>query len=146
LGVEVHSEVIPLVNRQENGRMTKRITPSPNESERSEAIAAPVGKERSSKELLVPRLLASLISLTVVGLGIMAVLTQHYYGRTSKLGSAEVSLDGAAAVGMGVATVFLGLVPLALWFPSKRPALAWAVASISAAAVCFCISIYGVKP
>lgn len=125
--------------------MTKWNTPSTNESEGSEAMAAPVSKERSPKEMLVPRLLASLISLTVVGLGIMAVLTQHYYGRTSKLGGAEVSLDGAAAVGMGVATVFLGLVPLALWFPSKRPALAWAVACISAAAISFCISIYGAK-
>ena len=125
--------------------MTKQNIPSPNESERLQAMASRVRKERSSKEMLVPRLLASLITLTVVGLGIMAVLTQHYYGRTSKLGGAEVSLDGSAAVGLGVATIFLGLVPLTLWFPSKRPALVWAVVCISAAAISLYTSIYGAK-
>ena len=125
--------------------MTKRNIPSPKERERSQAMAAPVGRERSAKELLVPRLLLTLIILTVVGLGTMAVLTQHYYGKTSKLGGVEVSLDGGAAVGMGVATIFLGLVPLALWFPRKWPALAWAVVCISVAAVSFYISIYGAK-
>jgi cell division protein FtsW (lipid II flippase) len=125
--------------------MTKRNIPSTNERDRLETMATPVCKEHSSKGMLIPRLLASLISLTVVGLGIMAVVTQHYYGRSSKHGNAEVSLDGAAAVGMGVATVFLGLVPLALWFRSKRPALAWAVVCISVAAIAFCTVIYGAK-
>ncbi len=105
----------------------------------------PANEGPGTKKMLVPRLLASLISVSIVGLGMLAVVTQHYYGRTSKLGGAEVSLDGAAAVGMGAATVFLGLVPLALWFPSKRPALAWAIVWICAAAVVFYISIYGAK-
>ena len=125
--------------------MTEQHEPKPNESARSEAVVAPVGTGPGSQEMLVPRLLATLISLTIVALGLMAVFTQHYYGRTSKLGGAEVSLDGAAAVGMGVATVFLGLLPLAFWFPNKRPALVWAVVCIFAAAVAFYISIYGVK-
>ena len=119
--------------------MTERKSPSMND------MVAPVRRERSSKKMLVPRLLASLISLTVVGLGMLAVLTQHYYGRTSKLGGAEVSLNGSAAVGMGVATVFLGLVPLALWFPSKRPALVFAVVCMSGAAISFYVAIYGAK-
>jgi hypothetical protein len=112
----------------------------PNPSE-----VAPVNKQPGTQKMLLPRLLASLISLTVVALGMLAIVTQHYDGRTSKLGGAEVSLDGAAAVAMGAATVFLGLVPLAVWFPGKRPALAWAVVWISAAAVTFCISVYGAK-
>jgi hypothetical protein len=112
----------------------------PNPSE-----VAPVNKEPGAQKMMVPRLLASLISLTVVAVGMLAVMTQHDYGRTSKLGGAEVSLDGAAAVAMGAATVFLGLVPLALWFPSKRPASAWAVVWISAAAATFCISVYGAE-
>jgi hypothetical protein len=99
----------------------------------------------SSKEMRIPRLLASLVSLTLVGLGIMAVLTEHYYGRTTKLGGAEVSLDGGAAIGMGMATIFFGLLPLALWFPRKGPALAWALACVVAAAAFFCVSIYGAK-
>ena len=123
--------------------MTKRHIPTPKESESPDVTVRPASKERRSKELLVPRLLVSLISLTVVGLGIMALLTQHYYGRTSKLGGAEVSLDGVPAVAMGLGLAFFGLLPLAVWFPSKRPALAWAVACISAAAASFYVSAYG---
>jgi hypothetical protein len=104
--------------------------------------ARPASKENRSKELLVPRLLASLISLCVVGLGITAILTQHYYGRTTKLGGAEVSLDGGPAIAMGFCTVFFGLLPLALWFPAKRPALVWVVACFSAAGVAFYISVH----
>ncbi len=125
--------------------MTEQCKPKPNETARSEAAVAPVGTRSGSQERLVPRLLATLISLTIVALGLMAVFTRHYYGRTSKLGGAEVSLDGAAAVGMGLATFFLGLLPLAFWFPNKRPALVWAVVCIFAAAVAFSLSIYEVK-
>jgi|JI10StandDraft_1071094.scaffolds.fasta_scaffold233804_2 hypothetical protein len=125
--------------------MTERNVSSSHVSELSEAAGAPPTQESSAKDMLISRLLASMISLTVVGLGAMAILTQHYYGRTSKLGGAEVSLDGSAAVGMGVATLFLGLVPLALWFRSKRPALVWAVVCIFAAAISFYTSIYGLK-
>ncbi len=121
--------------------MTEQNDPKLNESARPQAVGALVGKEPGSRQMLVPRLLVSLIGLTIVALGLMAVLTHHYYGRTSKLGGAEVSLDGAAAVGMGVATIFLGLVPLALWFPSKRPALVWAIVCTLAAAVAFCIAL-----
>ena len=117
--------------------MTKENIQSANESELVTAVAPPVSEELRSKEMLIARLLASLISLTVVGLGAMAILTQHYYGRTSKLGSAEVSLDGAVAVGMGLATVFVGLAPLSLWFPGKRPALVWAVVCMAGAAISF---------
>ena len=98
-----------------------------------------------SKELLVPRLLVSLVSLTLVGLGIMSIATQSYYGSSSKLGGAVVSLSGGRAVAMGLATVFLGLLPLALWFPRKRPALFWALACACAAAVSFCAT-YTAKP
>jgi hypothetical protein len=74
------------------------------------------------------------------------VLARSYYGRTSKLGGAEVSLGGVPAVAMGLATIFLGLLPLALWFPGKRTALAWALACVFAAATAFCVSVYGPKP
>ena len=128
--------------------MVKQHIPGPeeNDGETPGATNRLFSNESRSKKLLVPRLLVSLISLTMVGLGIMAFLTQHYYGRTSKLGGAEVSLNGGPAVSMGLATVFFGLLPLALWFPSKRPALAWALACAAAAAVSFYISAYGAKP
>lgn len=90
-----------------------------------------------ARELLVPRLLMSLVSLTLVGLGIMTVWTGHYHGRTTKLGGAEISLDGPAATAMGLSEAFFGLLPLAFWFHAKRPRTAWAAACLIAAAVAF---------
>ena len=86
---------------------------------------------------LVARLMVSLISLTLVGLGLFAVFTQHYYGSTNKLGRAVVSLWGTPAALMGLSTVFLGLAPLALWFASKKSAGLWATGWSAAAAVTF---------
>ena len=94
-----------------------------------------------ARELLVPRLLMSLLSLTLVGLGVMTILTGHYYGRTSKLGGAENSLDGPAATAMGFSEVLFGLFPLAFWFHTKRPRIAWAVVWLIAAAAAFYVSI-----
>ena len=94
-----------------------------------------------TKELFLPRLLVSLISLTIVGLGLMSIVTAQYSGSTSKLGGAEVSLDGPAATAMGVSTLLFGLFPLALWFNTKRPAIAWVVACFVAAGVAFYVSI-----
>ena len=94
-----------------------------------------------ARELLVPRLLMSLLSLALVGLGVMTILTGHYYGRTSKLGGAEISLDGPAATAMGFSEVLFGLFPLAFWFHTKRPRIAWAVACLIAAAAAFYVSI-----
>jgi len=94
-----------------------------------------------SRALLLPRLLATLISATIVGLGIMAIWTRHDYGRTTKLGGAEVMLDGSPAVAMGVCTVLFGLSPLALWFSGRRPAIAWMVLCFIAAGVAFYISL-----
>ena len=122
--------------------MTEQHIPDPNGSDGSKMMAPPASKENRSKELLVPRLLASLISLSVVGLGITAILTQHYYGRTTKLGGTEVSLDGGPAIAMGFCTVFFGLFPLALWFPARRPALVWVVACFCAAGIAFYISVH----
>jgi hypothetical protein len=92
-------------------------------------------------ELFLPRLLVSLISLTFVGIGAKAIWTSHYFGSTSKLGGAEVSLDGPAAAAIGVSVVLFGLFPLALWFRSKGPAVAWTVACFVAAGVAFFVSL-----
>jgi hypothetical protein len=94
-----------------------------------------------ARELLVPRLLMSLVSLTLVGFGVMTVWTGHYYGRTSKLGGAEISLDGPAATAMGFSEALFGLLPLAFWFQARRPRTAWAAACLIAAAVAFYVSI-----
>lgn len=95
----------------------------------------------SAKDLLVPRLLMSLISVTLVGLGLMDIVTGHYYGITNKLGKAEVVLDGPSATAMGVTTVFFGLLPLALWFRTKRRALLWSMACVIAAGSAFYVAI-----
>lgn len=95
---------------------------------------------RSAREyegLLVARLLMSLVSLVLVGLGLLSILTEHYYGSSNKLGRTEVSLWGVPAVIMGVSTVCLGLAPLGLWFSSRASAALWAVCSLGGAAVAF---------
>jgi len=70
------------------------------------------------RDMIVPRLLMSLISLTLVGLGVTTILTGHYYGRTSKLGGAEVSLDGPAATTVGISMV-LWAVPAGTMVPHQ---------------------------
>jgi hypothetical protein len=95
-----------------------------------------------TRELVISRLLASLISITLVGLGVMAILTRHYYGSTSKLGGAEISLDGPPATAMGFSIVLFGLFPLALWLPTKRHAILWSVACLVAASAAFYVSIH----
>ena len=111
----------------------------------SEAASSTASNERRSRDMLLARLLATLTSLTFVALGLMSVMTQHYDGRSTKLGGAQVSLDGEPAVAMGWGMIFLGLLPLALWFSGKRPALAWLLFCISAAAVSFYLTYQGVK-
>ena len=83
----------------------------------------------------------SLISLTFVGLGVMTIVTGHYYGSTNKLGGAKVSLDGPPAIAMGVSTVLVGLFPLALWFRAKWARIVWIVACFIAAGAAFFVSI-----
>lgn len=93
------------------------------------------------RELLLPRLLVSLISATLVGLGVMTIVTAHYYGRTTKLGGAEITLDGPAATALGYSTVLFGLFPLALWFRATRPRAAWVVGCLVAAAGAFYVAM-----
>lgn len=94
-----------------------------------------------TRELLLARLLASVVSVAIVGLGIMDIWTRHYYGRTTKLRGAEVTVDGGPAVAMGVCTVLFGLFPLALWFRDRRPAIAWMMLCFITAGVAFYISL-----
>lgn len=66
------------------------------------------------------------MALVLIGLGLMAVVTQQYFGSTSKLGGANVFLAGRPAVLMGLSQIALGCAPLALWFRVARVAAWWA--------------------
>lgn len=57
--------------------------------------------------------------------GIFIITTQHYYGRTTKLGGAEVSADGLEAIIYGVAIIVIGLTPMSLWAKSGKVAGFW---------------------
>ena len=91
--------------------------------------------------MFLSRLLMSLVSLTFVGLGVMTMFTGHYYGRTSKFGGAEVSLDGPAAIVTGLSEALFGLFALAFWFGTTRSRILWAVACFVAAGAAFYASI-----
>lgn len=86
--------------------------------------------------------MATLISIVFVGLGGMSITTRHYYGATSKLGGHEITLEGVQAIAFGSGMVVLGLLPLAIWFNSKRSAGLWALACLLISAVCFVMDFY----
>jgi hypothetical protein len=90
---------------------------------------------------IVPRLLATLVSFTVIGLGLLAMVTQHFHGRAPAPGGTENAMEGMAAVVMGLSTVLAGMTPLALWFDQKRSALIWASACTAGAGVVFFIAL-----
>jgi hypothetical protein len=117
---------------------SRRVAQPPFHSGNSVVIASITNAR--ARELLLARLLTSFFSLTLVGLGVMTILTGHYYGRTSKLGGAENSLDGPSATALGLGEVLFGLFPLAFWFQAKRPRIAWAAACLVAAAAAFFVS------
>lgn len=93
-----------------------------------------------SSDLRLVRWLTSLIASVMVGLGLWSIASQHYFGRTTKLGGAEVSLNGQPAVLMGLLYISLGLLPLSLWFRTARTAAWWA----SLCAVAFLVSLAAV--
>lgn len=59
--------------------------------------------------------------------GVFTITTQHFHGRTTKLGGTAVSADGTPAIIMGVGIIVFGLLPMALWAKSGRKAGIWAV-------------------
>lgn len=81
---------------------------------------------KRTRDLRLGRMLVSLISLTFVLLGLMAIVTEYYYGRTTKLGGAEVTLYGNQAVVAGTCMMVFGLSPLALWAKTPKMAGVWA--------------------
>lgn len=90
-----------------------------------------------ARDRLMLRLLLSLISLVLTGMGLLAVITAHYYGHSSRHGNVEVTLDGLQAVLMGLTEIFFGLMPLGAWFSTKRGVLCWMLGCVALAAAAF---------
>ena len=83
-------------------------------------------KKPPRPDLRLVRWLTSFIAVVMVGLGLWSIASQHYFGHTTKFGGADVSLDGQPAVLMGLLYISLGVLPLALWFPTPQAAAWWA--------------------
>jgi hypothetical protein len=81
----------------------------------------------------VVRALFTLISAVCVGLGTLAILTEVHTGSTRRQGM--VTLEGEAAVAMGVMMVVLGLLPLAIWARTPTQAKWWIGLCMAAFAV-----------
>lgn len=64
-------------------------------------------KTPAHSNLRLVRWLSSLIASAMIGLGLWSIASQHYFGRTTKFGGAEVSLDGQPAVLMGLLYISL---------------------------------------
>jgi|GEM_PF-2339937 len=84
------------------------------------------------RDMRVARVLASLISVVLIGLGLWSILSGTYSGHTSKLGGADIFLEGRPAVLGGCMYIALGLFPLAFWFKLQRHAAWWASACMVA--------------
>jgi len=102
---------------------------------------SPDGKKRTGHPnfLLIPRVLASLVSLFIVGIGFKAVMTAHYFARSGRLGM-EITVNGPPAVAMGIGIIFWGFIPLTLWFNTKRSRGIWLIFCVIIAALFFAIS------
>jgi len=79
------------------------------------------------------RVLMTLISAVFVGLGALAILTEVHTASTRRQGI--VTLEGDAAVQVGVLMVALGLLPLAVWAKTPLQAKVW---------IGICASAFGV--
>jgi len=90
--------------------------------------------------MLIYRLLMTLIALTFIGLGLLAIVTDHYYGVSTRFGYRELTMDGQPAVSMGFGLLFLGLFPLAAWLKSKTQIVVWILVCFACAAASFVMS------
>lgn len=100
-------------------------------------------KKTSQSNLRLARWLSSLIAFAMIGLGLWSIASQHYFGRTTKFGGAEVSLDGQPAVLMGLLYILLGALPLAFWFRTPRAAARWASVCVLAFLALLAVVLYG---
>ena len=78
------------------------------------------------------RILLSMISLVVVGLGVMAILNEHYYGISTRYGYKEVNVDGIQAIRIGVTLILLGLIPMGVWWKTARQVMVWSIGCVMA--------------
>lgn len=95
-----------------------------------------------TRDLRIARILAILIAFVVIGLGLYSVVTEHYYGYSSRR-NIEVILDGRRAISVGYVYVALGFMPLALCFRTGRAAGWWAALCVVAFAIALAVSLKG---
>ncbi len=86
--------------------------------------------------------LAAGMSTCLFAFGVFIIITEHYYGYTSKYGGAEVSADGSDAIVIGIATIILGLTPMALWAKSGKAAGFWAGSCMILGVILFLAPFY----
>lgn len=80
------------------------------------------------------------MTFVVSGMGVWAVLERHIllHGRRGP----DISIDGDAAVVMGLAQVALGALPMAFWASNGRQAAWWAAGSAALAVCGFAVSVH----
>jgi hypothetical protein len=86
--------------------------------------------------------LAAGISAFMLAYGLFIITTEHYYGYSSKLGGAEVSVDGLQAILNGTAIIIIGLTPMSLWTKSGKAAGFWAGTCMIIGVILFLAPVY----
>lgn len=100
-------------------------------------------KPSRSADLRVARILVAVVSSTMIALGMYSLVSEYYYGASSKNGGAEVSLYGGDAQVAGLLLIALGALPLALWFSTARTAAWWGAIWAAAFLVLLVLWLYG---
>ena len=86
--------------------------------------------QQPKRDLRIAKILFTLISLVICSLGLLAVLTQHYYGYTNKYGVHELNIDGISAIKIGIGYIVFGLFPLAVWAKTAKGLVIWMACTI----------------
>lgn len=93
----------------------------------------PSNADGRSRDRLLMRLLISLVALFLIVSGGASLVSESYFGRTSKLGGAVNHLSGSPAAALGVATLFFGLSMLAVWGRRRSHVLTWSLLCLAVA-------------
>lgn len=85
-----------------------------------------MGPPQSNKISPLTKWVTAGMSLLMLAYGLFIIVTQHYYGSTTKYGGSVVTTDGQQAIIIGISIILIGLTPMALWAKSALMSGIWA--------------------
>ena len=96
----------------------------------------------SNKITPLAKWLGAGMSIFMCGYGVLIVITQHYFGSTTRHGYVEVNANGIDVILIGIAIILLGLTPMSLWAKSGKSAGIWAGSCMISGILLFLLPFY----